>query len=237
METVSPKKENVPPRNTVEVSAFYDGTTDQTSDLPRHLKYACAVASTQGKRGEMEDCHVLLAPFDKVHGQGFFAVFDGHEGSHAADFCSNNFHECLRRRMRENPTYSIIDIFTETYHEVDTELCQFAKYPGGTYKGEGDDSGCTAVTAFLRIEGRDGKQSFLQYSNFDTTIPPTSAKPDFNTDDTAKDKCTKSSSNNEHGDIQRSSQVQEAPTSAGFFTVPTRVTPMGCYAEMAKRSG
>ena len=41
----------------------------------------------------MEDSHILLAPFDNVHGQGFFAVFDGHGGVGVADYCAQKFHE------------------------------------------------------------------------------------------------------------------------------------------------
>ena len=41
----------------------------------------------------MEDSHTLVAPFNQVHGQGFFAVFDGHAGKHAAEWCGQHFHE------------------------------------------------------------------------------------------------------------------------------------------------
>lgn len=41
----------------------------------------------------MEDSHALIAPFNQVHGQGFFAVFDGHAGKHAAEWCGQHFHE------------------------------------------------------------------------------------------------------------------------------------------------
>ena len=41
----------------------------------------------------MEDSHALVAPFNQMHGQGFFAVFDGHAGKHAAEWCGQHFHE------------------------------------------------------------------------------------------------------------------------------------------------
>lgn len=41
----------------------------------------------------MEDSHTLIAPFNQIHGQGFFAVFDGHAGKHAAEWCGQHFHE------------------------------------------------------------------------------------------------------------------------------------------------
>jgi protein phosphatase PTC1 len=41
----------------------------------------------------MEDAHSFIVDFDSVRGQGFFAVFDGHAGKHAAEWCGNHFHE------------------------------------------------------------------------------------------------------------------------------------------------
>jgi protein phosphatase PTC1 len=41
----------------------------------------------------MEDAHSYVFDFDGVHGQGFFAVFDGHAGREAADWCGKNFHQ------------------------------------------------------------------------------------------------------------------------------------------------
>jgi len=41
----------------------------------------------------MEDAHSFVIDFDNIRGQGFFAVFDGHAGKHAAEWCGNHFHE------------------------------------------------------------------------------------------------------------------------------------------------
>ena len=41
----------------------------------------------------MEDAHSYVFDYDGVHGQGFFAVFDGHAGREAADWCGKNFHD------------------------------------------------------------------------------------------------------------------------------------------------
>ena len=41
----------------------------------------------------MEDAHSYVFDYDGVHGQGFFAVFDGHAGREAADWCGKNFHQ------------------------------------------------------------------------------------------------------------------------------------------------
>lgn len=39
----------------------------------------------------MEDAHSILVPFAGVVGQGFFAIFDGHAGKQAAEWCGTNF--------------------------------------------------------------------------------------------------------------------------------------------------
>lgn len=110
----------------------------------------------------MEDAHSFVADFAGVRGQGYFAVFDGHAGKHAAEWCGEHFHEELIQALyaasedSENapPTSkkSIVpDVLNTTFHAVDDALSRMAD-EGQTH------SGCTAVTAFLRLEDDDGNQ-------------------------------------------------------------------------------
>ena len=46
-----------------------------------------------GTRRTMEDSHSFIVDFDAIRGQGFFAIFDGHAGKHAAEWCGSHFHE------------------------------------------------------------------------------------------------------------------------------------------------
>lgn len=41
----------------------------------------------------MEDAYAFVADFANVRGQGYFAIFDGHAGKHAAEWCGQHFHE------------------------------------------------------------------------------------------------------------------------------------------------
>ncbi|CAG8711492.1 4675_t:CDS:2 [Acaulospora morrowiae] len=43
----------------------------------------------------MEDAHSYFYDFAGVEGQGFFAIFDGHAGKQAAEWCGNHFHKAL----------------------------------------------------------------------------------------------------------------------------------------------
>ena len=70
--------------------------------------------------------------------------------------------------MRENPTSSIPDVYNLTFHNVDLSLSKISEESEGKIH-----SGCTAVTAFLRIEDADGGQSFLASSAESSTPLPT----------------------------------------------------------------
>jgi protein phosphatase PTC1 len=121
----------------------------------------------------MEDAHSFVVDFDSIRGQGFFAVFDGHAGKHAAEWCGQHFHEVcckltnvpsavdvrskyLLDALHSTPDTPIPDIFNRTFHNVDASLSRMCEESDGKIH-----SGCTAVTAFLRIEDDDGHQSFI----------------------------------------------------------------------------
>ena len=118
----------------------------------------------------MEDAYAFVADFANVRGQGYFAIFDGHAGKHAAEWCGQHFHEvcvayskhCRYTKVYiqqylldalSGPTTTIPDVLNQTFHSVDSYLSRLAA-DGQTH------SGCTAVTAFLRIEDMQGGQTF-----------------------------------------------------------------------------
>jgi len=114
--------------------------------------YKVGVSEDRNKkcRRTMEDSHAFIYDFGGVKGQGYFAVFDGHAGKHAAEWCGANFHNYLLEQLRSGQeTQPIPDLLNETFHVVDRELSKLAAQ-GGT------NSGCTAVTAFLRLEDENG---------------------------------------------------------------------------------
>ncbi|GAA5919348.1 hypothetical protein JCM6882_008444, partial [Rhodosporidiobolus microsporus] len=101
-------------------------------------------------RRTMEDAHSFIYDFGGIRGQGYFAVFDGHAGKHAAEWCGNHFHEHLLDNLRKSPATPIPDLLNSTFHLVDTKLSELAA-------SENTHSGCTAAVVFLRLEDESGR--------------------------------------------------------------------------------
>ncbi|KAJ7188261.1 phosphatase 2C-like domain-containing protein [Mycena filopes] len=125
----------------------------------KNSAYQVGVSEDKGARRTMEDAHSFVVDFAGVRGQGFFAVFDGHAGKHAAEWCGAHFHQYLLSCMKRGHPLPIPDILNQTFHDVDESLSRMCEESAGKIH-----SGCTAVTAFLRIEDADGHQSFLPAS-------------------------------------------------------------------------
>ncbi|KHJ35561.1 putative protein phosphatase 2c [Erysiphe necator] len=75
---------------------------------------------------------------------GYFAIFDGHAGTFAADWCGKKLHIILEDMIRMNPNIPIPELLDLTFTRVDAQL---EKLPL-------KNSGCTAVIAVLRWEDR-----------------------------------------------------------------------------------
>lgn len=75
---------------------------------------------------------------------GYFAIFDGHAGSFAADWCGKKLHIILEEVIRKNPNLPIPELLDQTFTSVDAQL---EKLPL-------KNSGCTAAIAVLRWEDR-----------------------------------------------------------------------------------
>lgn len=118
--------------------------------------YQVGISEDVGTRRYMEDAHSFVVDYAGVRGQGFFAIFDGHAGKHAAEWCGAHFHEYLLDALRTSSSATIPDVLNETFHNVDKRISRLSEESDGKIH-----SGCTVVTAFLRIEDADGQQSFL----------------------------------------------------------------------------
>lgn len=75
---------------------------------------------------------------------GYFAIFDGHAGTFAADWCGKKLHIILEDIIKKNPNAPIPELLDQTFTTVDNQL---EKLPL-------KNSGCTAAIAVLRWEDR-----------------------------------------------------------------------------------
>nr|KMM72002.1 protein phosphatase 1K [Coccidioides posadasii RMSCC 3488] len=75
---------------------------------------------------------------------GYFAIFDGHAGTFAAEWCGKKLHLILEETIRRNPTIPVPILLDQTFTLVDQQLEQLPL----------KNSGCTAVIAVLRWEDR-----------------------------------------------------------------------------------
>ncbi|KAI1620151.1 protein phosphatase [Exophiala viscosa] len=75
---------------------------------------------------------------------GYFAIFDGHAGTFAAEWCGKKVHIILEDFMRKYPNTPVPELLDQTYTSADNQL---EKLPL-------KNSGCTAITAILRWEDR-----------------------------------------------------------------------------------
>ncbi|KAL5598680.1 hypothetical protein BROUX41_003407 [Berkeleyomyces rouxiae] len=75
---------------------------------------------------------------------GYFAIFDGHAGTFAAEYCGKNLHTILADLILNNPEAPVPEMLDQSFTRADTELEQLPL----------KNSGCTAAVAVLRWEDR-----------------------------------------------------------------------------------
>jgi protein phosphatase PTC1 len=102
-------------------------------------------------RRTMEDTHSYIYDF-YVSGtdSGYFAIFDGHAGKSAAEYCGENFHHIFSRQLANaDHGVGVPEILDRTFVECDMELDKLSN------AGNNRTSGCTAVVAYTRWEDRN----------------------------------------------------------------------------------
>jgi protein phosphatase PTC1 len=98
----------------------------------------------------MEDTHSYIYDFH-VSGSdsGYFAIFDGHAGKSAAEYCGRQFHHIFSRQLGiAEGGVGVPEILDRTFVECDMELDKLSS-------GSNRASGCTAVVAYTTWEDRN----------------------------------------------------------------------------------
>lgn len=97
------------------------------------------------KSGAATDSQSEILAQDMIEtDNGYFAIFDGHAGTFAADWCGKKVHIILEDVIRKNPNIPIPELLDQTFTTADAQL---EKLPL-------KNSGCTAAIAVLRWEDR-----------------------------------------------------------------------------------
>ncbi|KAJ2616114.1 phosphatase 2C [Coemansia sp. RSA 1365] len=104
-------------------------------------------------RRTMEDAHYHKYDFDGIKGQSFLAIFDGHAGRQAAQWCGDNFADLFRKLASNYSSESVPEVLNRAFIEADRRLASEVK----------TNSGCTAVVAFVKVE-KDAKGDPVKHS-------------------------------------------------------------------------
>ncbi|KAJ3140921.1 Protein phosphatase 2C 1, partial [Irineochytrium annulatum] len=122
-------------------------TPTPEAQLRKDSGFAIGFAEDRNRRYRrtMEDAHSYLYNFGGVKGQGFFAIYDGHAGKGAADWCGSHLHENLLKLLNDNPNKHVAEVMNDAFLLTDEQLSQKKTL----------FSGCTVIVAFVRTEERE----------------------------------------------------------------------------------
>jgi len=127
--------------NTLPAPVATSAAASTVPTLPTPLTFG--VGSIQGYRDEMEDAHVAVIPFPQngPENSALAAVFDGHGGDEASEYCSKKLEKFLLRQPMwpSEPT----EAMRQTFLDLDKKF--LAKAALNMY-----DSGTTAIVALVR---------------------------------------------------------------------------------------
>ncbi len=106
-------------------------------------------ASLQSTKSTEDKASLSTIPSDPAQhvvetDNGYFAIFDGHAGTFAAEWCGKKLHVVLEDLMRKNPNTPVPELLDQTFTAADNQLERLPL----------KNSGCTAICAVLRWEDR-----------------------------------------------------------------------------------
>ncbi|KAK9057558.1 hypothetical protein SSX86_022394 [Deinandra increscens subsp. villosa] len=90
-----------------------------------------SVYCKRGRREAMEDRFMAKVDFSGQNKQAFFGVFDGHGGSEAAEFASQNLHKNIEKEVEKMGEMEIVEAIKQGYLTTDSEFLK-KEQRGGT---------------------------------------------------------------------------------------------------------
>lgn len=116
-------------------------TTKETQTLS-NSQYRCASSCMQGWRINMEDAHSHFLSLKEDKDASFFAVYDGHGGSHVAQWCGEHIHkDIVENESYKNGDY--IEALKRGFLDCDENMLKDEEM-------RDDPSGATAVCVLLK---------------------------------------------------------------------------------------
>ncbi|KAJ1887202.1 phosphatase 2C [Coemansia sp. S100] len=138
--TAQPDKETCTETTTLSGDAAGAPVEPDCSAACAHI--GVAFSKNRRYRRTMEDAHCHHYDFEGVEGQAFMAVFDGHAGRQAAQWCGENFANVFLQMKQEHSSLPVPEIFNLAFIEADRRLATDLK----------THSGCTAAVAYLQVK-------------------------------------------------------------------------------------
>ena len=122
-----------------------------SSDSKSDVTYRVGVAEDTNLkfRRSMEDVHTYVKNFASRLDWGYFAIFDGHAGSQASEWCGSHLHTMIEKDILEDESKDIREILNDSFVQIDKQI---------NSKLEGN-SGCTAAVCVLRWELPDSNST------------------------------------------------------------------------------
>jgi len=108
-------------------------------------------------RKRMEDAHCIVDKYNGVDNQGFFAVYDGHGGKEAANFCSQHLHQIFGELLTQATTdvlkdaHKVQELLKTAYFATDTKMKDTVP----------NHHGCTTVTCFVAGSLKDSSRQLF----------------------------------------------------------------------------
>ncbi|XP_063409827.1 integrin-linked kinase-associated serine/threonine phosphatase 2C-like [Mytilus trossulus] len=164
-----PQKRNA---DSADLSSTHD---DKTSKIKTSVKFKLKgfYKERRGEREEMQDAHVIIDDYTKefskldpsVYRLAIFAVYDGHAGSRASRFASENLHKYLRDKFPKGDVTTIEKdikkILIETFKKTDDDFLKQATKSKPVWKDGTTATVILAINDTLYIASLGDSQAFL----------------------------------------------------------------------------
>eukprot|EP01029_Cantina_marsupialis_P025269 TRINITY_DN6667_c0_g1_i2.p1 TRINITY_DN6667_c0_g1~~TRINITY_DN6667_c0_g1_i2.p1 ORF type:complete len:321 (-),score=67.49 TRINITY_DN6667_c0_g1_i2:156-1118(-) len=98
--------------------------TRQTATKDQHSHFSCGAHEIRGKRKYMEDRHAVVGNINGDPNMTFYAVFDGHGGALAAEYCVRRL--CYNVVHNDYFPHSPKQALIGGFHETDKQFLQLA---------------------------------------------------------------------------------------------------------------